>query len=137
MMAAIFGLNACSTTEESAKNEDGNSEVSQGAVAKVQNITSADFDKVRAEKKAIVIDVRTPGEVSEGYIDGATKFIDVNGSNFEAEIAKLDKSAEYIIYCRSGMRSMSASTYMVDHGFSNVYNLQGGIMGWSGKVVKK
>lgn len=138
LSAAIFSLQACSTTEEGAKNDDRtvSAEDQQGSTAKVQLITAADFNKVKIEKNAIVIDVRTPGEVAEGYIDGATKFIDVNGANFATEIAKLDKSAEYIIYCRSGARSMNASNYMVQNGFSNVYNLQGGILGWNGKIVK-
>lgn len=136
--AAIFGLHACSTSEESAKTSDESTsgEVQQGPVAKVQQITAADFDKVKAEKNAIVIDVRTPGEVAEGYIDGATKFIDVNGANFEAEMAKLDKTVNYIVYCRSGGRSMNASNYMIQNGFTNVHNLQGGILGWTGKIVK-
>jgi rhodanese-related sulfurtransferase len=137
-IAFIFGLSACSTTEESTSTNDGATatEAQQGPVAQVQQITAADFDKVKAEKNTIVIDVRTPGEVAEGYIDGATKFIDVNGANFEAEMAKLDKSAEYIIYCRSGGRSMNAANYMVQNGFKNVHNLQGGILGWNGKIVK-
>lgn len=138
LSAAIFSLHACSTTEEGSKSEEVNTSTSvqQGPVASVQQITAADFDKVKAEKNAIVIDVRTPGEVAEGYIDGAAKFIDVNGANFESEMAKLDKSAEYIIYCRSGGRSMNAANYMVQNGFKNVHNLQGGILGWNGKIVK-
>jgi rhodanese-related sulfurtransferase len=75
-------------------------------------------------------------KLAEGYIDGADLFIDVNGNSFQSEIAKLDKSANYIVYCRSGARSMNASNYMVEQGFTNVYNLDGGIMRWNGKVVK-
>jgi rhodanese-related sulfurtransferase len=138
LSAAFFSLQACSTTEEGATNDERvvSAETQQEPTGKVQQITAADFNKVKTEKNAIVIDVRTPGEVAEGYIDGATKFIDVNGANFATEIAKLDKSAEYIIYCRSGARSMNASNYMVQNGFTNVYNLQGGILGWNGKIVK-
>lgn len=131
-------MQACSTTEEGAKSGESaaSSETQQGPEAKIQQITAADFDKVKAEKNAIVIDVRTPGEVADGYIEGATKFIDVNGSSFETEMAKLDKSANYIVYCKSGGRSMNASNYMIQNGFTNVHNLQGGILGWTGKIVK-
>jgi rhodanese-related sulfurtransferase len=137
-LAFIFGLSACSTTEESAtldKNAVGAEEL-QKQPAAIKHISAAEFDKVKSETKAIVIDVRTPGEVAEGYIDGADLFIDVNGNSFQSEIAKLDKSANYIVYCRSGARSMNASNYMVEQGFTNVYNLDGGIMRWNGKVVK-
>ncbi len=136
-MAFIFGLSACSTTEETAKQDENiPAAEAQQQTATIKHITSADFAKAKSEKKAIVIDVRTPGEVSEGYIDGADLFIDVNGSSFQSEIAKLDKSANYIVYCRSGARSMNASNYMIQQGFTNVYNLDGGIMQWTGKIVK-
>lgn len=136
-IAFIFGLIACSTTEETAKQDENiPAAEAQQQTAAIKHITSADFAKVKSEKKAIVIDVRTPGEVSEGYIDGADLFIDVNGSSFQSEIAKLDKSANYIVYCRSGARSMNASNYMIQQGFTNVYNLDGGIMQWTGKIVK-
>jgi rhodanese-related sulfurtransferase len=40
------------------------------------------------------------------------------------------------VYCRSGARSSNASGIMIDAGFSEVYNLNGGIMGWDGEVVR-
>jgi len=136
-LAFIFGLSACSTAEETAKQDENvPASSTQQQTATIKNITAADFDKVKAEARATVIDVRTPGEVAEGYIAGADLFIDVNGSSFQSEIAKLDKSANYIIYCRSGARSMNAANYMIQQGFTNIYNLDGGIMRWNGKVVK-
>jgi rhodanese-related sulfurtransferase len=102
-----------------------------------KNAPIAELTKLKDEKKAVVIDVRTPDEWQEGVIDGATLFIDFKGANFEQQIAKLDKSKTYIVYCRSGGRSAGASQVMVDNGFKNVINMQGGIMSWGGKVVKK
>jgi rhodanese-related sulfurtransferase len=102
-----------------------------------KNAPIAELTKLKDEKKAVVIDVRTPAEWQEGVIDGATLFIDFKGANFEQQIAKLDKSKTYIVYCRSGGRSAGASQVMVDNGFKNVINMQGGIMSWGGKVVKK
>lgn len=109
----------------------GNSQI-QG----VKNIKQAEFQKLAKDPYTVIIDVRTPGEVSEGYIDGATLFIDYNGSNFDSKISKLDKSKSYIIYCRSGGRSARASELMASKGFKKLYNLEGGISGWTG-VIKK
>jgi phage shock protein E len=109
----------------------GNSQI-QG----VKNIKQAEFQKLAKDPNIVIIDVRTPGEVSEGYIDGATLFIDYNGSNFGSKISKLDKSKSYIIYCRSGGRSTRASELMASKGFKKLYNLEGGISGWTG-VIKK
>ena len=102
-----------------------------------KNAPIAQLTKLKNEKKAAVIDVRTPAEWQEGVIEGATLFIDFKGANFEQQIAKLDKSKTYIVYCRSGGRSAGASQVMFDNGFKNVINMQGGIMSWGGKVVKK
>lgn len=102
-----------------------------------KNAPIAELTELKNEKKAVVIDVRTPAEWQEGVIEGATLFIDFKGANFEQQIAKLDKSKTYIVYCRSGGRSAGASQVMVDNGFKNVINMQGGILSWGGKVVKK
>ena len=103
----------------------------------VTNINKAEFDRLVKEEKAVVMDVRTPAEVSEGIIKGATEFIDFNGSDFEKKVMALDKSKTYIVYCRSGKRSASASSLMHDKGFAKVYNLDGGIMGWQGETTKR
>jgi rhodanese-related sulfurtransferase len=92
--------------------------------------------KVLKTEKATLVDVRTEGEVASGYIKGTTVFADVNSGDFSTKISKLDKSKTYIIYCRSGARSNKAANMMVQNGFKNVYNLNGGIMGWGGEVSK-
>lgn len=66
---------------------------------------------------AAVIDVRTPEEVAGGYLEGALKF-DFQGPNFASEIATLDKSKDYVIYCRSGNRAGGAIDFMKANGFT-------------------
>lgn len=112
-----------------------NSCTTNSQVQGVKNIKQTEFQKLAKEANTIVIDVRTPGEVKEGYIDGAKLFIDYNSSSFESKIDKLDKSKSYVVYCRSGGRSARASELMAAKGFK-VYNLEGGISSWTG-VIKK
>ena len=99
--------------------------------AQVLNPT-AFSQKINETNNAFVLDVRTPEEFAEGYIANAQN-INYNGSNFEAEIAKLDKSKTYFVYCLSGKRSASAASYMRTNGFKNVINLEGGILTWQNK----
>ncbi|MGB0579952.1 MAG: rhodanese-like domain-containing protein [Limisphaerales bacterium] len=96
------------------------------------------FHKLWKEKKLAVIDVRTPGEFSEGHIPGA-KNIDYRSRDFKKKIGKLDKSKEYLVHCRSGGRSAAASKIMVGMGFKLVYDLADGMMGWEeeGKPVSQ
>ncbi|MEY5001212.1 MAG: hypothetical protein RLZZ211_1248 [Bacteroidota bacterium] len=102
-----------------------------------KNAPIAELSKIKDEQKAIVIDVRTPAEWQQGVISGADLFIDYNSPTFKQQLAKLDKSKTYIVYCRSGGRSAGASQVMVDSGFKNVINMQGGISSWGGKIIAK
>jgi rhodanese-related sulfurtransferase len=86
-------------------------------------------DKIKTSKNITVMDVRTPGEFSEGHIKGAVN-ADWNGGVFESAVAGYDKSKSYYVYCRSGHRSGLAAEWMRAHGFKNVVELSGGISAW-------
>ena len=88
-----------------------------------------EFSKKITESGVVILDVRTPDEISEGFIEGAL-IIDFQGSNFASEIASLNKDATYAVYCRSGNRSGKAIKIMQDGGFQNLFNLNGGILDW-------
>ena len=77
----------------------------------------------------VIIDVRTPEEFAEGYIENAVN-IDFYAETFRDELNKLDKDKTYFIYCRSGNRSGSALDIMAELNFREVYNLSGGITAW-------
>jgi rhodanese-related sulfurtransferase len=89
-----------------------------------------EFSKKITESGVVILDVRTPAEFAEGYIEGAG-LIDFQSGNFENEIALLDKDVTYAVYCRSGKRSGQAVKIMHDAGFHNVYNLEGGVIDWA------
>jgi hypothetical protein len=89
-----------------------------------------DFSNKITESGVVILDVRTPGEFAEGYIEGA-RMIDFQGGSFETEIASLDKNATYAVYCRSGNRSGQAVKIMQDAGFLNLFNLEGGVIDWA------
>ena len=94
------------------------------------DLSVSEFSSKVTEAGIITLDVRTPGEFNEGHIEGAL-LIDFQSGNFEAEIASLDKSKTYAVYCRSGNRSGQAVKVMNDAGFTNLYNLNGGVIDWA------
>jgi rhodanese-related sulfurtransferase len=98
--------------------------------AGVTNMNVSEFSKKISEPDVVLLDVRTPAEFAEGYIEGA-QLIDFQSGNFENEISSLDKNATYAVYCRSGNRSGQAVKVMHDAGFHNVYNLNGGVIDWA------
>ena len=93
----------------------------------MKNIKSEEIEEIIANG-AVVLDVRTEGEFSEGYIPRAINM--EIGEMSEEEIEKLDKEKTYLLYCRSGGRSSRAAQMLDFLGFKNVYNLEGGYMEW-------
>jgi rhodanese-related sulfurtransferase len=74
-----------------------------------------------------IVDVRTPAEFAAGHVEGAVN-INVESPTFADEIAKLDKAASYSLYCRSGNRSAVAMDQMTEAGFTDITNLDGGLV---------
>lgn len=95
----------------------------------IETVDSSTFKNRSTEEERVLIDVRTPGEFSEGHIAGSIN-IDFNAPSFVDEIEKLDKNDSYSIYCRSGNRSGQALELMDSLGFVDVLDLQGGVISW-------
>ena len=77
----------------------------------------------------IILDVRTPEEVTDGYIEGVTN-IDFYAETFQDKLNQLDKNQTYLVYCHSGNRSGNTLNIMAELNFGEVYNISGGIIGW-------
>lgn len=86
-------------------------------------------EKAKSTKDAVILDVRTPEEYREGYIDKAVN-IDFYDPAFKSELMKLDKTRSYFVYCKAGGRSASAAEMMRKEGFTKVFDLDGGITSW-------
>jgi rhodanese-related sulfurtransferase len=97
------------------------------AVFAVGSLTACSASEpIEMSTVAAVIDVRTPEEISSGYLEGALKF-DFQGPNFASEIATLDKSKDYVIYCRSGNRAGGAINFMKQNGFTGTLTNAGSL----------
>lgn len=94
------------------------------------NLDAAGFKAKTQEAGVVVLDVRTRGEFNDGHIANAIN-IDVESDTFLNEIAKLDKSKTYAVYCRSGRRSADAVAKMSNEQFVSLFNLNGGVINWS------
>jgi len=94
-----------------------------------KNIDVAEFEKLRADKKNVVLDVRTQKEFEAGHIPGAVN-IDVNAPDFPEKVAKLEKNKSYLVHCGAGVRSAKACDKMSHLAFPRLYNLEGGFKAW-------
>ncbi|WP_282134508.1 rhodanese-like domain-containing protein [Seonamhaeicola maritimus] len=102
----------------------------------MEDLTQEEWvEKLENDDNAVVLDVRTNAEVAEGIIPNAIHLDFYLGDEFVDELDELDKDKNYYVYCRSGNRSHKACEIMEELGFTNAYNLEGGILQWIGDIV--
>ena len=94
----------------------------------VKTINGTDALEMHTNQVAKFVDVRTPAEIAQGKLKGAIE-ANVTSMMFKKEIANLDRSQPYVVYCRSGMRSARACKIMEKEGFTDLTNVKGGYMG--------
>ena len=95
-----------------------------GNTEKVSDGSQAEQPAPIDMSSVILLDVRSPEEYASGYLQGA---LNIPHDRIEAEIAAVvpDKSAQVILYCRSGRRANTALETMRAMGYANVSNYGG------------
>ena len=137
LFVGLMALACGSSSEQSDQDDEVSMESSNEEATKEPygNIDVEGFERMRTQPGIVLLDVRTPGEISDGKVPGALE-IDFNADNFEDLVLALDKEREYIVYCAGGGRSSNAAQIMADNGFGNVHNLLGGFNAWSASIAK-
>lgn len=133
--AAILGATSCTEAQDSMVTvepveETVTAEVQQQDPVVNKVVSKEEFKELMKDEEAQLIDVRTPGEVAGGKIDGSTN-IDYNSAEFKTEMAKLDKDKPVLLYCASGGRSGRTAAMLKTMGFKEVYDLEGGYRNWA------
>ena len=92
------------------------------------------------ENLGTIIDIRTPEEWRSGYIDSAN-FANIFDQDFISRVNKIqeEKNKPLYIYCRSGNRSKEAMRVLKENGYTQIYELNIGILGWQkeGYIITK
>ncbi len=76
---------------------------------------------------AVIVDVREPYELREGYIPGA---VHIPLRSLSQRMKELDPSKEFVVVCRSGNRSISGVHILQQGGFPQVSSMSGGMIAW-------
>jgi len=87
--------------------------------------------KMDAREAFELVDVREPFEYEIARIDGA-QLIPLGEIANRAD--ELQRGQQIVVHCHSGTRSAQAVRLLQQRGFSNVYNLEGGIDAWSEQI---
>ena len=102
----------------------------------MKNINNTNFKELISENSgAVIIDCRTETEWDEGRIKNAILLDLFESQLFMQKVEGFDKSKMYLVYCRSGSRSVAACQILESVGIKNVYNLTGGISNWDGDII--
>ena len=131
---------SCGGSEEAEENNDGVEETTTEELETaddtelepqtIEDLDNATFKQYWEEKGGVLIDLRTPGEVENGAINGSIN-IDFNAGEFDTAIDTLDSTIPTFVYCQSGGRSGNARDMLKDKGFVEVYNLANGFGNWT------
>ena len=128
LLSSVAFLGACQNTESNAQSNS------------VKETISVDqFEKKLAETpNAQLVDVRTAEEYADGHLKNSVN-MNVNREDYKEQFGTLDKTKPVFVYCLSGGRSGNAAKIMQKMGFTEIYNMDGGIMKWSnaGKPIEQ
>jgi rhodanese-related sulfurtransferase len=100
----------------------------------MKEISAPELKSLMDENKApLVVDVRESYETDVSTLPGAVK-VPLNNLMVNPEALEIEKHDAVVVYCRSGMRSASAASFLEQNGFQDVTNLRGGISAWQSQV---
>jgi adenylyltransferase/sulfurtransferase len=103
----------------------------RGATDSFADISGAAFDAFRCAESPLIIDVRNPGEFPQ-----VTEFehLRIPLSELGRHLHRIDKNRPVVIFCQTGVRSITAANMIADRlGHPRVFNLKGGIVPWKTK----
>ncbi|MFA7448255.1 MAG: rhodanese-like domain-containing protein [Weeksellaceae bacterium] len=92
-----------------------------GETKSINDVDQVDF----TSGENVLLDVRTPEEFNAGNLPNSIN-INLNSSDFDSKIKKLDPSKTYYVYCKSGNRSTKAVNKMNKMSFKHIVHLNDG-----------
>ena len=92
--------------------------------------------EITATPNAQILDVRTPEEYASEHLQNAQN-VNWLSADFVANTSKYDKSKPVFVYCKSGGRSHKAAEKLAELGFTNIIELEGGILKWDAAGLSK
>ena len=126
LLAAALAAAGCSTDEASSPSGTGAPAETTGyATVDVQ----AANDALSSDDAAQIVDVREPEEWAETGVPQGAVLIPLAEVESRAP-AELDAGSPVYVICRSGNRSRTGSDILVGLGFTEVYNVDGGVTAW-------
>ena len=117
----------CSFTQAQVKTPE---QILEQVSSKIAQISFEDLKtKMDSEHKYILIDVRTEKEYLAGHIENAS-WLPRGFMEFKIQKLIIDSETDIILYCKRGSRSALTTYTLIEMGYKNVLNLDGGFEEW-------
>ena len=127
MMIATFLVTTClPQASNEATTEQFGEQVSLPA-GSYTNITPAELESLVQTEDFLLVNVHIP---FEGDIPGTDLSIPYNEIDSHTNLLPEDKDAMLVVYCKSGPMSDIAAGELLELGFTQIYNLEGGFIAW-------
>jgi rhodanese-related sulfurtransferase len=86
----------------------------------------------RVKQGALLVDVREKDEVAQLAYD-VPNIVNIPLTEFEDRYTELPKDKDLVMVCKGGGRSLRAAGFLLNHGYTNVVNMQHGMIRWAEK----
>lgn len=86
--------------------------------------------RVNKDEEFFLVDVRTVPEFRAGHLEFTDALIDYRVLPDSLRLLPEDKEATIYCFCRSGRRSGITTRFLREQGYTNVFNVKGGIVAW-------
>jgi rhodanese-related sulfurtransferase len=125
ILVLAFAVAGCSSDETAAPADTGAATTTSYETVDVQTA----YDALGASEEAQIVDVREPSEWAETGVPEGAVLIPL-GDLESAAGAELASDQPVYVICRTGNRSQTGSDILVGLGYTQVYNVDGGITAW-------
>ncbi len=126
-VAALALVAVVALTTPSSSGSTGQSVV-QGRGGSWTNVTPDRLAHMLDSKDFTLLNVKTP---YIGEIDGTDLYVPSDQLSARASELPASRNAKVLVYCRSGVESAMAAQTLLDLGYTNVWNLDGGMNAWT------
>ena len=127
LLVLLVGLAACGGGADTTAQSAAPDVAAEGELNLPDTVDPQTVAQIKDRADVVVFDVREQVEYDEGHIPGVTLIPLGEVPNRLSEIPK-DKTV--IMTCRSGNRSGQATDFLRQNGYTNVHNMEGGIVAW-------
>lgn len=122
LVAGIYFMTSTNQNNNISQDSNGDSNES----TQVVKLSPAQLKVKLAQKDFVLIDVHTPEQVHVPTTDYLIPHTDIDSIESQLE----SKDTPVVLYCRSGNMSDIASKDLIERGYTNVYDLEGGMNAW-------